>query len=100
MQKDLAIIVDCNDPQQRKISLRTAYIDDERFDIAKLLAETFSSLPSNIERNYGAHKTSGGAVFPTGHQSLVFKELLKAHFKQSNQMEEIANLQESDLVFS
>ncbi|HLC39958.1 MAG TPA: hypothetical protein VJJ76_03745 [archaeon] len=99
MKRDLAIIVDYHDPDVRKISIRTAYVDDDRFDVAKLLEDTFAKLPQEIERNHGAHKTSGGAVFPSSYTSLVLSQLLLTHFSQTDQKDAINSLNENKLYF-
>ena len=90
LQKNLAIIIDCNDPVIRKMSIRTAYFDDTRIDISELLDTAYSSLPPDIERNYGAHESVGGAVCKKDDLPLVLKQVVATYFKKTGWEEEIA----------
>lgn len=101
-QRDLTIIIDCQDAYYRKLSFRTAEFDDPRFNIADLLEKTYQSLPPHIERNHGAHQSSGGAVCKYVDSALVLRQILYTHFTEARQehaLQELAALEDHDLMF-
>ena len=97
--KDLAIIVDCQDADYRKFSIRTTEFDDERFNIPRLLDLAYRTLPPHMERNYGGHQTSGGATCRVEDSADVLRQILYTHFEQIGQPQLSEKLSDYDLFF-